>query len=186
MESADGLGGVDGEEGIVWVVATPACCITVRGFADEAKAPLGLPCVIEGAVPPDLAVEFVAVGCFFCGWIVGFDDSADGRGEGGLDGFIGVEVERPGLRAVVEGELLLLDMAAPVLMDDAGAGTLEDLDGAIGGAGIDGDDLGGEVFDGVERARDGGLVVAADDGDGEGEGHWWRWSGGLRGEARGV
>jgi len=139
-----------------------------EGCLDEAEAVLGLPAVLEElALVFDDAVDGGGVEALGHG---GFD----GLGELVGDGLVGVEPEGVVGCAGVEGELLGFDEAAPVGLDEqdlAGAplaGGVDEVEGGIGGAGIDDDELGSEGPDRVEDAPHGALIVAAWDHDAEG------------------
>lgn len=148
-------------EAVVGIFAGPEGGIA----AGEPDAPFGLPGVVEEfAGVEDLAIDGVSgVGRVR----VDAQQLFDGGSEFGLQGFIGIEMQEPWACALFEGELFLFDIAEPRLMDDAGSRVVEQVEGGIGGARIDGDDLSGETTDGIEGAADGVGVVTADDGDGE-------------------
>lgn len=94
------------------------------------------------------------------------EEGADLGGEFGGDDFVGVDVEEPGVGAVVEGAVDLSAVAAPGLVEDGGAEATGDVEGGVGGTGVDEDDLVGPG-DGFEGARNVLGFVHGNDGDGE-------------------
>jgi hypothetical protein len=107
------------------------------------------------------AAEEVGVG----GWVAGEYGANLGlefRGES----FIGVEGEDPGAGALLDGEVFLTGEALPGLEEEFGFEGGGDFKGAVGGAGVDDDDLVGELNAG-EGAGQIGLFVERDDGYGQ-------------------
>ena len=82
--------------------------------------------------------------------------------------FVGVEREDPGAGAFFDGGVLLGGEALPGLGEDFGVEGGGDLEGAVGGTGVDDDDFVGEV-DAGEGAGEVLLFVEGDDGYGQ----WW-------------
>lgn len=139
-----------------------------EGCLHEAEAVLGLPAVVEElALVFDDAVDGGGVDPLS-------HRGFDGLGELGGDGFVGIEPEGVVGCAGVEGELLGFDEAAPLGFDEqdlAGpplSAGVNEVEGGVGGAGIDDDELGCEGADRVEDAPHGALIVAAWDHDAEG------------------
>ena len=83
--------------------------------------------------------------------------------------FVGVEQEDPVGSAFVDRRVLLSSMTFEGLDEDLCVVATSDLESAIGGEGIDDDDLVGEAH-GVECAWKIGLLVHGDHGDGESHG----------------
>jgi hypothetical protein len=120
------------------------------------------------------SAEQVGVG----GWIAG-EEGADLDLEFLGDLFVGIEGEDPVRGALIDGGVFLGGESLPWLAEDFGVGEGGcDLDGAVGGAGVDDDELVSPA-DAGEGAAEVGLLVAGDDGYGECHLHAWhslpRW-----------
>ena len=79
--------------------------------------------------------------------------------------FIGVEEQDPVGGAKVEGNILLLAVAAKDVIAGPGTEGFSDFDGPVFGTGIDHDDFVGPL-DTLERARQVGLLVHGNHGHG--------------------
>lgn len=84
-----------------------------------------------------------------------------------------VQQEDPVGGALVDGRVFLATVTFEGLDEDLGVVSAGDLECAVGGEGVDDDDLVGEAH-GVEGARKIGLLVHRDHGDGEGHGRLGR------------
>ena len=80
--------------------------------------------------------------------------------------FVGVEREDPVAGALREGEVFLCSEAGPGAVEDGGVEAACDLEGTIGGAGVDDEDLVGPG-DAGEGAREVRFFVEGDDRDGQ-------------------
>jgi hypothetical protein len=114
----------------------------------------------------DLIAAVDPIGTEFGG---GLEERADGLLEGGGEHFVGVEEENPVAGALVDGGVLLAAVAFEILGEYECIEGARDVKGAIGGVGVNDEDLVGEA-DGLEGARKVALFVHRDHGDGEGHG----------------
>ncbi len=131
--------------------------------AEEAELGVGIEAAIaDPAVEEEIAaLEEVGV----CGGVAG-EECPDLSLEFGAEFFVGVEREDPGPGALFDGRVFLRREALPGLGDDGGIEGAGDLEGAVGGARVEDDNLVGEL-DAQEGAGKVGLFVERDDGDGE-------------------
>ena len=131
--------------------------------AEEAELGVGVEAaVLDPAAEEEIAaLEEEGVG----GWLRG-EGLADLLLEFGGELFVGVEREDPVAGALGEGEVLLLGEAGPGAVEDSGVEAAGDVEGAVGGAGVDDDDLVGPG-DAGEGAREVLFFVEGDDRDGQ-------------------
>ena len=97
---------------------------------------------------------------------IGFH-ARDGSGEIRRNLLVGVDAEHPGIQRLVEGEIFLTDVAEPVLVHDARAEFLRDLERLVRAAGIDDENLIDERGDAGEASRQVALLVKSDDAGGD-------------------
>ncbi len=140
--------------------------------AEEAQLAVGIESAVTHPAAEDLVAAVDPVGAVLG---VAGEQLADALLERSGENLVGVEQEDPVRGAFVDGGVLLATMTFEGLDEDPGVVAASDLQGAIGGEGVDDDDLVGEAH-GVEGARKIGLLVHRDHGDGESHGH----SGGER------
>ncbi len=75
----------------------------------------------------------------------------------GGEGFVGVEGEDPGAGALLDGEVFLSGEALPWFEEELGFEGGGDFEGAVCGAGVDDDDLVGELDAGEGAGEDSPL-----------------------------
>ena len=137
-----------------------------RAAPEEAQLAVGVIAAVADEAAEDLVAAVDPVG----GGVGGSgEQGADGGLEVGGEDFVGVEEEDPVAGALVDGGVLLAAVAFEVFSEDAGVEGAGDVEGAVGGVGVDEDDLVGEG-DGCKGAGQVGLLVHRDHGDGEGHG----------------
>ena len=83
-------------------------------------------------------------------------------GEGGGEGFVGVDTEGEGVRDEGVGEVFLLGVAFPGVGCEYGAETMADGLGGVGRAGVDDDDFVNDGREGLEAAGNVALLVLGD------------------------
>ena len=86
----------------------------------------------------------------------------NGLGEGGGEGFVGVDTDGEGMGDEGVGEVFLLGVAFPGVGGEFGAETMADGLGGVGGAGVDDDDFVNDGCEGLEAAGDVALFVLGD------------------------
>ena len=131
--------------------------------AEEAEVRVGVEASVANPATEEeiAAAEEVGVG----GGLTG-EYGADLDLELGGEGFVGVEGEDPGSGALLDREIFLTGEALPGFEEEFGFVRGGDLEGAVGGAGVDDDDLVGEL-DAREGAGQIGLFVERNDGYGQ-------------------
>ncbi|CAM5218247.1 hypothetical protein BTHI11S_00345 [Bosea thiooxidans] len=95
------------------------------------------------------------------------EEPGDLVGEIGGQHLVGIEVEKPIMAALFFGEALLQAVAGPGMMNHAGAERLGHGLRAVGGAGIDDDDIVAECAGGLDRPADAVCFILRDDEDRE-------------------
>ena len=131
--------------------------------AEEAELGVG---VVAAVTDPAAEKEVAAAEKEGVEGRVGGQEGAELAAELGGELLVGVEREDPEAAALINGGVFLGGEALPRLGVDGGVEGAGDLDGAVGGAGVDDDDLVGEL-DAGEGAPEIGLLVVRDDGNGE-------------------
>jgi hypothetical protein len=101
---------------------------------------------------------------------VGLQELTEFGLEFGGELFVGVDGEDPGAGTFVDGGVFLCGEALPGFGEDLGVEGLSDLCGMVSRAGVDDDDLVGEL-DAGKGAGEVGFFVERDDGNGEGGWH---------------
>jgi len=131
--------------------------------AKEAEMRIGVEATVANPAAEEevAAAEEVGIG----GWAAR-EHRADFGLEFGGESFVGIEREDPGAGASFDGEVFLTSEALPGLEEEFGFEGGSDFEGAVGGAGVDDDDLVGEL-DAGEGAGQIGLFVERDDGYGQ-------------------
>jgi hypothetical protein len=122
---------------------------------------------VEAAVAnPAVEEEIAALEEVGVGRGIAWEQGADLGLEFGGQLFVGVQREDPGTGAFLDGGVLLCGKALPWLRDDGGVEGAGDLEGTVGGTGVEDDDLVGEL-DAQKGAREVGLFIERDNRDGE-------------------
>ena len=122
--------------------------------------------IISAAADPTAEEEIAAADEEGVDFGVGGQQEADLGLEFGGELFVGVEGEDPGAGTFFKGRVLLCREALPGLGEDFGVEGGGDGEGAVGGAGVNDDDLVGEL-DAGESSGEVLLFVEGDDGYGQ-------------------
>lgn len=121
-------------------------------FLEQANDRVGIhaPFVHPAAEKIVATLEVIGVRCERT---ISRDDSPDFFGEHGGDPLVGVELEDPGTRAGIYGDLLVYMKVGPIrLVEHFRAVLRGDRDGRIGTPAVDDDDLSRETFDRIQAS----------------------------------
>lgn len=134
-----------------------------RVAAEETEMRVGVEATVANPATEEEVATAEEVGI---GGRVAGEHGADLGLEFGGEGFVGVEGEDPSSGALLDREILLTGETLPGFEEEFGFEGGGDLEGAVGGAGVDDDDLVGEL-DAGEGPGQIGLFVERDDGYGQ-------------------